>query len=135
MLSPDGRWIATTLSDNGRNDVFVRAFAPTDNGASLWRVTSTGCGTPVWMPDGTQLYFRCGSKIAFATVTTRGNGLDVGTVKDVATLPPRERYSTAFSVASDGWVLLLHMTGRDHPAVICNWSEVLRRIEQGDLSR
>ena len=82
-LSPDGKWLAASMLDNGRNEVFVRAFPPTDNGASLRRVTSAGCGYPAWMPSGKQLYFRCGAKIRAASFSAKGSGFETGPITDI----------------------------------------------------
>jgi dipeptidyl aminopeptidase/acylaminoacyl peptidase len=57
MFSPDGRWLAymsnTTLA-NSNQEIFVQPFPLT---AAKYQVTSTGGRTPLWSPDGRQLYF------------------------------------------------------------------------------
>ena len=54
-LSPDDHWIAFVSNDDGRNQVYVRPF-PTGDG-SHWQVSNSGGGSPVWSPDGKELYF------------------------------------------------------------------------------
>ena len=52
-------------------------------------------------------------------------------IKDVGEAAVRDGYSAPFVVGPDGRVLLLHTTGRDHLAVIFNWAEAIRGLEQG----
>ena len=54
QISPDGRWLAYTLTTSTGNYVYVRAFP---SGSRRWRI-STGAGwQPRWRGDGKELYF------------------------------------------------------------------------------
>lgn len=54
QLSPDGRWLAYTSDESGRNQVFVRPFP----GTSRALLISPGGGSdPRWRDDGTELYY------------------------------------------------------------------------------
>ncbi|MEX2270638.1 MAG: protein kinase, partial [Vicinamibacterales bacterium] len=59
-LSPDGRWLAFTSDESGRDEVYVQEFP-----SLARRVTvSTGGGfEPVWSRDGRRLYFRGGGQM------------------------------------------------------------------------
>ncbi len=53
-LSPDGRWMAYSSDETGRDEIFVREFSgPT---ASV-QVSSQGGSEPAWRGDGKELYF------------------------------------------------------------------------------
>ena len=54
-VSPDGRWIAYQSNESGRWAVYVRPFPNVD--AGKWQV-SPGTGfSPVWSPDGRELFY------------------------------------------------------------------------------
>ncbi len=55
-LSPDGRWLAYTSDESGRNEVYVRPFPNVDNGR--WQVSRDGGNEPVWAHSGRELFFR-----------------------------------------------------------------------------
>ena len=54
-VSPDGRWLAYSASESGRNEVYVRPFPDGDAGAL--RISADGGSYPVWSPDGGTLYY------------------------------------------------------------------------------
>ena len=54
-ISPDGRWIAYQSNESGRWAIYVRPFPNVDEGK--WQV-SPGTGfSPVWSPDGRELFY------------------------------------------------------------------------------
>jgi serine/threonine-protein kinase len=55
-LSPDGRWIAYTSNETGRNEVYVRPFPNAD--AGRWQVSNAGGRLPRWAHDGGELFFQ-----------------------------------------------------------------------------
>lgn len=57
-FSPDGRWLAYASNENGKFDVFVRAFP--ESGAR-WQISNNGGDKPVWSPNGHELLFRAES--------------------------------------------------------------------------
>ena len=65
-VSPDGRWIAYQSQESGRDEIYVHSFPDTD---SVRRQISTDGGrTPVWAPDGRELFYR-GARGAMMSVT------------------------------------------------------------------
>ena len=59
-LSPDGKWLAYTSTISGAREVYVRPYT---NGGSSRLVSTRGGTEPRWSADGTQLYYRSGSRI------------------------------------------------------------------------
>ena len=53
-LSPDGRWIAYNSDESGRTEIYVQAFPIT---GQRWKLSENGGDTPVWSPDGRELYY------------------------------------------------------------------------------
>jgi serine/threonine protein kinase len=63
-FSPDGRWVAYTSNESGRNEIYVRPFArPAASGeavnaaAGQWQVSTSGGIYPRWRSDGKELYY------------------------------------------------------------------------------
>jgi serine/threonine protein kinase/Tol biopolymer transport system component len=64
-LSPDGRWLAYYAQDAGYFEIYVTPFP--DGGARVL----VGEGTdPAWSPDGSEIYYRSGSRLMAARVET-----------------------------------------------------------------
>src|SRR5262249_53000568 len=53
-FSPDGRWIAYTSEESGRNEVYVGAFP---GPGEKWQISSEGGVSPRWRKDGKELYY------------------------------------------------------------------------------
>jgi serine/threonine-protein kinase len=60
QLSPDGKWLAYASTISGAIEVYVRPYP--QGGPSLL-VSSRGGTEPVWSRDGTELFYRSGSRI------------------------------------------------------------------------
>ena len=54
-LSPDGRWLAYTSDETGRNEVYVRPFPSVDS--TRVRVSTDGGYSPLWAHSGGELFF------------------------------------------------------------------------------
>jgi serine/threonine-protein kinase len=53
-LSPDGRWIAYSSNETGRQEVWLE---PVPTSGKRYRMTQSGGRHPLWSPDGRSLYF------------------------------------------------------------------------------
>ncbi|MBI4472227.1 MAG: PD40 domain-containing protein [Acidobacteria bacterium] len=67
-FSPDGRWIAYTSNESGRDEIFV---VPHPAPGGRWQVSTDGGAEPVWSRDGQELFYRNGDKMMAVTVETR----------------------------------------------------------------
>ena len=54
-LSPNGRWLAYTSDESGRNEIFVRPFPQTAEGR--WQVSTAGGSAARWAHGGRELLF------------------------------------------------------------------------------
>jgi Tol biopolymer transport system component len=64
-LSPDGRWVAFSTNESGRDEVVVQPFPGPGGRVQV----STGGGTePVWSRDGRRLFYRGGPQLMAATI-------------------------------------------------------------------
>jgi serine/threonine-protein kinase len=54
-FSPDGKWLAYASNEIGnRREIFIQPFPPT---GAKYQISTEGGTTPLWSPDGTQLYY------------------------------------------------------------------------------
>jgi len=125
-FSPDGRWIASNSAQSGRAQIYLQAFP---GPGERVQVSTDGGREPVWAPDGSQLYFRNGTKLMAVDVRTRP-ALAVG--------KPRLVFEGNFvlshhdyGILPDGrhFIMIQPVEGKMPPAelhVVVNWSEELK---------
>ena len=53
-FSTDGRWLAYTSDESGRNEIYVRPF-PGPGGK--WQISAGGGSFPTWSPNGKELFY------------------------------------------------------------------------------
>lgn len=58
MFSPDGRWLAYSSDESGRNEISVRAPPPEGGEGARFSVSIDGGAWPVWPRSGDELSFR-----------------------------------------------------------------------------
>jgi len=94
-ISPDGRWLAYSSNETGRDEVFVRPFPEVESGK--WRVSTEGGIRPLWAHSGRELFFvdATGAMVA-AEVETKSGFQAVG-LETLFTLPE----GTVLSANSD----------------------------------
>ena len=76
QISPDGRYVAYQSDESGKGEIYVRSFPDVNKGK--WQVSSNGGGSPLWSPDGRELFYRSGDATMAVEVETeptfkRGN--------------------------------------------------------------
>jgi Tol biopolymer transport system component len=128
-LSPDGRWIAYTSNESGRDEIYVRPF-PGPGGK--WQVSVAGGTEPVWAHGGAEIFYRTGDKMMAARVT-RDGAFAADTPRQLFAGPfvPTRRGEAAYDISLDDKRFL--MVRRDdqsvatHIDVILNFAEELRR--------
>jgi Tol biopolymer transport system component len=82
QFSPDGRWIAYTATENGRQEVYVTAVVSSSPalavGGGPWRVSNAGGSLPRWRADGREIFYAAPNSMMAAPVTT-DSGFAAGT--------------------------------------------------------
>jgi serine/threonine protein kinase len=68
-ISPDGRWMAYISDESGQNEVYVRPFPEVESGGR-WQVSTNGGDSPLWSPDGRELFYRNGDAVMVVSVKT-----------------------------------------------------------------
>ena len=109
--SPDGRWVAYVSNDAVTNEVYVRPFPNAD--AGRWQVSNGGGGSPVWSPDGKELYFIDAANRLVAAEIGTGPAFSVSELRPLfdATRFSYTSFHQAFEVTKDGQFVFLGPIG------------------------
>jgi len=67
-ISRDGRWMAYASNESGQSQVYVRPFPELDKGR--WQVSANGGESPLWSPNGRELFYRNGGTVMVVPVKT-----------------------------------------------------------------
>ena len=140
--SPDGRWLAYTSNESGRDEVYVQPY-PGPGPRHL--VSRDGGNSPVWSHDGREIFYA-----APAAVTTPGGATQVAMMAAPVTLgasvsvgTPRKLFEGAFLLSSRGrgydvtadgrrFVMVQPREQASLPAteivIVENWFEELKRL-------
>jgi serine/threonine-protein kinase len=65
-VSPDGRWLAYCSDESGKPEIYVRPFPEVDKGK--WQISSSGGNSPLWSPDGRELFYLTGTTTSDAAM-------------------------------------------------------------------
>jgi len=85
-FSPDGQWVAYQSNASGRMEIYVRPFVPPAAAGTpaaaprrQWQVSTAGGITPMWRPDGKELYYlNPAGEMMAAPITVAGDALEPG---------------------------------------------------------
>ena len=128
-FSPDGRWIAYSSNESGRNEIYV---APASGQAGKWQVSTAGGGFPRWRRDVKELFYLApDNKLMAAEVNSQASGFDVGVVRALFETRPKGGLRYAYDVTGDGQRFLVNSV-RDDPSpepltLVVNWTAELKK--------
>jgi len=129
-LSPDGRWIAFSSDESGRSEVYVRPFPNVD--AGKWTVSTAGGHSPVWSPDGRELFYMSRAALMAVSVDIRGSSFVAGTPARLFDGPFDTTQNANYDIFPDGMTFVMVEADPDaRPTrlqVIVNWSEELSQL-------
>jgi len=135
-FSPDGRWVAYTSDESGRNEIYVRAFglgadgAVANAGGKLLISTAGGVG-PRWSKDGNELFYVALDGKVMAVEMTNNPLFRPGLPKELfqgptQSLTPR---GSQWDVAPDGRRFLIAALATQSVSepfmVVLNWQSAL----------
>ena len=135
-LSPDGRWLAYVSTESGQPEVFVVPFP--DAQAARWQVSARGGSSPVWSPDGAELFYvdGAGNLVAAAVASRAPFALGQQEVLFSMSDFSPDVYHHAFAVHPDGerfLVIRLLTEGSDANLILVqNWFEEIRGRFEGE---
>ena len=99
-FSPDGRWLAYYSNESGRNEVYVRPFPKVNE--QKWMISTSGGQTPVWSPDGRELFYMNGTAMMAVAVETRGTTYVAGKPQLLFDGPFDTTQDINFDISPDG---------------------------------
>ena len=67
-FSPDGQWVAYESDASGASEVYVRPFPDVD--AALHQISTNGGASPLWAPDGSELFYADDGRLLAVPVQT-----------------------------------------------------------------
>ncbi|MFC1839218.1 adenylate/guanylate cyclase domain-containing protein [Thermodesulfobacteriota bacterium] len=67
-ISPDGKWMAYASDESGKAEIYVRPFPDVNKGR--WQVSVNGGHSPLWSPDGHEIFYRNGDSVMAVPVET-----------------------------------------------------------------
>ena len=67
-ISPDGRWMAYASGETGKIEIYVRPFPEVEKGK--WLVSPSGGDSPLWSPDGREIFYRKDDAVMSVPVET-----------------------------------------------------------------
>ncbi len=130
--SPDGRWIAYSSNESGREEVYVMPFvAPFDAGNEArqrgkWQISNEGGLMPKWSHDGTELYFLRPDEMLMAVdVNGDGGRFEPGTIEPLFQM--RMGIGNNYDVMPDGHFVVSSADEQSSRpvALILNWTSEL----------
>ncbi len=139
-LSPGGRWLAYVSNESGQNAIYVRPFPNVDDGK--WQVSTGNATSPVWSPDGQELFYREGDSLMAVPVDTEQSFTydrpqSVFSLANYFVFP----FGRDYDISPDGQRFVFFKAGEPEPGedvgppqliVVQNWFEELRRLAPTD---
>ncbi len=94
-FSPDGRWMAYTSNESGKNEVYVVAFPKREG---KWQISVGGGAGPIWSRNGKELFYVNGSSLMVVNVTS-GSAFDFSVPRKLCEIPLS---TTVWDITPDG---------------------------------
>ncbi|HEY8670165.1 MAG TPA: hypothetical protein VIL63_04950, partial [Terriglobales bacterium] len=127
-LSPDGRWLAYSSTDSGREEVYVTHFP---SGSGRWQVSQSGGTFPDWRGDSREIYFiGMDGAVHAASVNPKSDEFELDSVRALFPVPFTSPVGNAYDVAADGqhFVFVTYPENISTPLVmVTNWTEDLKK--------
>jgi serine/threonine-protein kinase len=133
-LSPDGRWVAYTSDESGRDEVYIRPF-PT--GGTRYAVSTTGGSSARWSRSGNELFYVGGDGQVMVASLDLGDGIQVRSRSALFSVTPFELPGPAATYDVDaegeGFLVILEAGGSasGDRVLVLNLFEELDRLTRG----
>jgi Tol biopolymer transport system component len=132
QFSPDGKFVAFTMSAANGPEIFVVPFPA---GSGMWQVSTDGGRWPRWRRDGKELYFvTARNELAVVSIAEKGGGIEFDRPIPLFTFKPTQRTyrlgMIEFDVSPDAQRFLLNVTADENVrplTLLQNWTSLLSR--------
>jgi Tol biopolymer transport system component len=128
QISPDGRWLAYSSTESGKDEVYVVPFG---RDGERVRVSVDGGGQPKWRADGNELFFVSGKGVLqAATLRRSGERLELTLPVDLFALPVSQgAFRDDYAPSADGQRFLVKTPVRhaEKPQleIVTNWTSLV----------
>ena len=134
-LSPDGRWVAYTSNESGKDEIYVQAFP---RAGSRTLISSNGGLYPAWRRDGKELFYISSDRRKLMSVSiSSGTAIQAGTPQPLfdinLTTDGGVGTPSHFDVSPDGKRFLIATSAGETSAIspvihiVLNWPGLLQR--------
>ena len=138
-FSPNGRWIAYSSDESGKNQIYVRPFDAAALGTSSsgaapstgkWMVSKDGGSAPLWSYDGRELFYMGADGNLMAVDVSTSGVFQAGVPKALFKVPAGVVF---FDVSADGKRFLVvaptaaSATPPPKFTVVLNWQSLLKK--------
>lgn len=118
-ISPDGRWLAYTSSESGRDEIYVVPFV---GGGGKWQVTTAGGHSSRWSPDGSHIDYLTSDNILTEVDVKSGGGFEIGAARALFRLDVNPVSSSDYDLTADGRVIANGGEADPTPlTLVANW--------------
>jgi serine/threonine protein kinase len=133
-FSPDGRWVAYSSNESGRDEVYVQSFPAS---GARFQISAGGGMEPQWRKDGAELFYIAEDRTLMAVpvklARSSSDSLQVGQAKRLFRVPLIDAFivGRSYEVSNDGQRFLLRAlaSGATAPPlmVVLNWQTQLKK--------
>jgi serine/threonine protein kinase/Tol biopolymer transport system component len=126
-VSPDGRWLAYTSNESGRDEIYVRPMTDVESGK--WQLSTDGGHSPVWTSGGRELVYRAPSHVMSVAVRPGETFRFESPHPVFADTYVNDTGGRSYDVAPDGRFLMLsdEANSTDEIHLVINWIEEVKR--------
>jgi eukaryotic-like serine/threonine-protein kinase len=127
-LSPDGRWLAYSSTESGREEVYVTHF-PTGQGR--WQVSQNGGTFPAWRGDSKEIWY-VGTDLVLhsAVVNTKSEEFELEPVQTLFQVNYVAPVGTPYDVTPDGQKVIFSTFPEGVPTplvLVTNWAGEIKK--------
>jgi Tol biopolymer transport system component len=131
QFSPDGKWVAFTSDESGRNQIYVQTFPE----GGKWQISKDGGVQPRWRGDGKELFYRDVEQNMVAVDIRTGTAVEAGIPKALFQAPRNNFDEVVFAInyaaTRDGqkFAVITAPRGQDPEPLtaILNWTSLLKK--------
>jgi eukaryotic-like serine/threonine-protein kinase len=130
---PNGRWVAYTSNESGRDEVYVQSFPLS---GAKFQISANGGREPQWRKDGSELFYiaedRALTAVPVKVAESTGESFQVGSPKQLFPVPFIDTFivGLSYEVSRDGERFLMPASpsGAAEPplTVVLNWQTQLK---------
>ncbi len=128
-ISPDGKWLAYSATDSGREEVYITSFP---SGSGRWQVSQNGGTFPFWRGDTKEILFvALDFSVTSALIKASSNGVEVSLPQTLFRPTATTTVGKPYAVSADGKRFILpflqHNSSGLPLSLVVNWPAELKK--------